>query len=94
MSESFVCFKCLKNLNDLGSKISFREACPYCGADVHTCKNCKYFYLGKPNDCLVPGTERVADREAFNFCEDFQRKCSTATPQFKKDFNSLFKDES
>lgn len=26
---------------------------------------------GKPNDCLVPGTEFIADREAMNFCEEF-----------------------
>lgn len=64
------CWKCRRDV-DIGSKLSFRAVCVYCGIDLHVCKNCRYFAPGKPNDCLVPGTEFVRDREAANFCEDF-----------------------
>lgn len=26
---------------------------------------------GMPNDCLIPGTDPIADREAGNYCEEF-----------------------
>ena len=48
---------------------------------------------GKPNDCAVPGTEYVRDREAANFCEEFKVKTASAANQEKKKFNSLFKEE-
>lgn len=67
------CWKCHRQIES-GSKISFRAVCIYCGIDWHVCKNCRYYAPGKPNDCAVPGTEFVRDREAANFCEDFAIK--------------------
>ena len=64
------CYKC-RQKQDTSIKIGFRAICPNCERDLHVCKNCRYYYPGKPNDCLIPGTEPVRDREAFNFCEDF-----------------------
>ena len=64
------CFKCKKNI-DL-KKIPFRATCDECGSDLHVCKNCKYYFPGKPNDCSHPSTESVIDRERFNFCEEFR----------------------
>jgi hypothetical protein len=58
------------------------------------CKNCRYYAPGKPNDCAVPGTEWIKDREAMNFCEEFALKSASekkSSPQ--NPFNSLFKDE-
>jgi len=82
------CWKCKKAI---AGKILFRTECPHCGIDVHVCKNCKYYAPGKPNDCSVPGTEFVRDREAMNFCEDFKPKSGSEPPRENK-FNSLFKD--
>jgi hypothetical protein len=88
------CWKCNKTLIDLPRKINFRAECPHCGADVHVCKNCRYYAPGKPNDCAVPGTEFIKDREAMNFCEEFAIKTeSEKKPPSKTNFNSLFKDE-
>jgi hypothetical protein len=67
------CWKCLKEYES-ESKIAFRATCPHCGRDQHVCKNCRHHAPGKPNDCNVPGTEYVRDREAANFCEDFSIK--------------------
>lgn len=84
--------------------------CNFCDADLHVCKNCKYYAPGKPNDCLVPGTDLIQDREKANFCEEFRLKTpiegqkdrfEKARKIFqedelpkKKDFNDLFKNDS
>ena len=65
------CWSCGNELTDVGKKISFKATCEHCHAWLHVCKNCKHYSPGKPNDCAVPGTEFVADREKFNLCEEF-----------------------
>ncbi len=91
------CWKCRKQIGETPAKIGFRAVCPHCDADLHTCKNCRYYSPGKPNDCLVPGTEFIRDREAANFCEDFKIKLDAlASPNndtLKNKFKSLFKDD-
>jgi len=64
------CYKCQKELSITG-KILFRATCEHCDVDLHTCKNCRHYFPGKPNDCNVPETEHVKDRERSNLCEDF-----------------------
>lgn len=78
----------------LGGKFSFRATCDKCGADLHTCKNCKYYKVGYQNDCMVPGTEFVADRLKNNFCEEFSilgKGPEPKDPGAKKRFDDLFK---
>lgn len=101
------CWKCLKILGDAHLKIGFRASCLHCGQDLHVCVNCRYYALGKPNDCLVPGTESIRDREKANLCEEFKPKLDSPLPSQdsvqspfswedipkKKDFNSLFPDD-
>jgi len=87
------CWKCHEIISEEKSKIGFRAQCKYCGIDLHVCKGCRHYAPGKPNDCNVPGTDFIRDREAMNFCEEFDPK----TPSFKKTstnaFNSLFKED-
>lgn len=67
------CWKCnAEILQEAERKISFRELCDRCQAWLHCCKNCRNYKPGASNDCAIPGTEYVADREACNFCEDFK----------------------
>lgn len=65
------CFNCGKELNDLPARISFREICPSCHSYLHCCKNCVNYQPGRPNDCKIPGTEPISDREARNSCDEF-----------------------
>lgn len=67
------CWSCGAELNDppLG-KVPFRETCEKCYAALHCCRNCVYYKPGLPNDCMVPGTDYIADRSATNFCEEFK----------------------
>lgn len=64
------------------NKIPFRMSCPSCGIDLHSCKQCRFYQQGKPNDCNVPHSLFVRDESAYNFCEDFALK--EDTPQKEK----------
>lgn len=66
------CWKCNSEQKSLpDGKLPFRSTCEQCDFYLHSCKNCKYYKPGLPNDCMVPGTEPVRDRESFNYCEEF-----------------------
>lgn len=70
------CWHCGVEQGELssGQKLSFRAICDKCGAWLHCCKNCVNYKPGLPNDCLIPGTDLISDREASNFCEEFVLK--------------------
>jgi hypothetical protein len=75
-------------------KILFRDECEKCQAPLHSCINCKYYQVGLPNDCKVPGTERIYDRNAANFCEEFapsEKKKESKAEDLRKRFEDLFK---
>jgi hypothetical protein len=89
------CAKCGSHQEeDSLRKISFRAECDRCGASLHSCVNCKYYQVGLANDCQVPGTERVLDREAGNFCDEFKASDKMQVKKKsdgKKNFDDLFK---
>lgn len=69
------CWKCGAELPDPAwGKISFRAVCEKCLASLHCCCNCLHHKLGAPNECAIPGTSRIVDREAGNFCEEYKLK--------------------
>ncbi len=65
------CWKCGEEMPDFGGHIPFKATCERCHTWLHSCLNCRTTVLVKPNDCLIPGTELIADREKFNLCEEF-----------------------
>lgn len=87
------CWKCGALSSDAERKLSFRAVCESCGSGLHCCRNCKYYAPGRPNDCAVPGTEFIADREANNFCEEFSMlvRPPSEPNRSKKPFDDLFK---
>ena len=89
------CWTCGVQLEEpLYGKISFRAECDRCGAALHCCSNCKFYKPGLPNDCMVPGTEFIADRTAANLCEEFSvlGRFIPKKEVNKKGFNDLFKE--
>jgi len=91
-----------------GQRVSFRATCSVCSSDLHVCVNCKYHNPPKPNECDIPNTEPISDREKYNFCEEFSPKseseCSPPSsdsafrllgkrPPSSPSFKDLFKDE-
>lgn len=89
------CWQCGTVLTDPSwGKLTFRATCEKCGADLHCCQNCKYYKPGYQNDCIVPGTEYVADRTKNNLCEEFRLLGKPPGPKdtnAKKRFDDLFK---
>ncbi len=66
------CWTCESDLPETSfRKIGFREVCEKCDSYLHCCVNCKFYQPGLPNDCKVPGTDQVRDRESFNYCDEF-----------------------
>lgn len=90
-----LCWKCGKELDDISQRVPFRAICSFCHSYQHCCRNCKNYQPGLPNDCKIPGTEFIADRESFNFCEDFE--LLGRAPEKKQDpkdvLKRLFGDE-
>lgn len=76
-------------------RTAFRASCERCFADLHCCKNCKFYQIGRPNDCAIAGTDFVADRSKNNLCEEFAilgtHAPSISTDEAKKRFDDLFK---
>ncbi len=74
MSQAFPSreLKCYKCGHPLGvEKITFRTQCDKCLTDQHSCFACQHYYPGKPNDCAIPDTDPIYDRQKYNFCESF-----------------------
>jgi hypothetical protein len=45
--------------------------CLSCSKATRCCRNCRLYQRGRPNDCLEPLAEPVADKTRANFCEQF-----------------------
>ena len=88
------CWNCGATLDEPRDKLSFRAVCDACLANLHCCKNCKFYKPGLSNDCMVPGTDYIADRSKSNFCEEFSavgKYIATKNYDAKKRFDDLFK---
>lgn len=48
--------------------------CPGCGADLHTCTNCRYFDTSAPRECRLEVPVRIARKSTRNECVAFDVK--------------------
>ncbi|MBI5642678.1 MAG: hypothetical protein HY954_04295 [Deltaproteobacteria bacterium] len=67
------CFHCRKAVDGTG-RPGRGETCPFCGADVKVCLNCRFHDRNAYNECREPSAERVVDKSKANFCEFFEFK--------------------
>ena len=65
------CHSCRKEVSSSG-RVAFREECPHCGADLHSCVHCRFHDRGAFNECRESSAEKVGDKERANRCEYFQ----------------------
>ncbi len=66
----FHCWKCGERIEfPTGSRVGRRDACPQCDADLHSCRNCRFYDPSKPNQCAEPQAEWVRNKEAANLCD-------------------------
>lgn len=90
-----MCWKCGNNF-EFTKVLSRTETCPKCGADVRSCKNCKFYSVGRHYDCAETVDELIVDKEKANFCDYFELSINSAnkTQSSKDAFNALFGDDS
>lgn len=97
----FNCWKCGEAIQvPAGDKVGNRDACPKCDADLHACRNCRFYDPGKNNQCAEPQAEWTRKKEAANYCDYFQpnptllvrnNRPASRADDAKKKFDSLFK---
>lgn len=68
---SVICFSCQKELKFSDAKISLREECPHCRADVHVCKNCQHYDAKAYNECKETNADVVREKDRSNHCDYF-----------------------
>jgi hypothetical protein len=54
--------------------------CASCGADIRSCRNCRFWSPGSHHDCAERVDDAVSDKERANFCDSFQ-----LNPAFRRD---------
>lgn len=68
----YYCHKCGTRWESEKSQPAFKEVCGKCSAYLHCCRNCRFHVPSAPNQCYIPNTEHVANREGLNYCEEFE----------------------
>lgn len=91
-----ICWKCKKEIKI--EKVFRTTDCPLCGADLHSCKGCKFYSVNSHFDCKETIEAPVSDKEKSNFCEYFVAAAEIEVVDSKKDaavnsFNALFGEE-
>ena len=58
---------------DLGrpERVGRRDACPHCHAELHACRQCRFYDPQVADACREPQAERVTDKARANFCDYF-----------------------
>ncbi len=97
-AEQIACWKCGTRLPaDTPLPLSRRSKCGHCQADLHVCRQCRFFDTSKNNQCSEPMAERVVIKERANFCDYFEPNPSAfsggddpGTEASKEELNALF----
>lgn len=78
--------------------INFDSSCPNCKADLHSCRQCRYFDPGARFECSKSIPARIVNKQARNTCELFEarvvveRETSSGSPtDARQAFAKLFK---
>jgi len=64
------CSSSVQFIDELGTT----DTCKNCDADLHTCRNCKFFDPGLPNECMQPIETRIEKKSTRNLCTRFKPK--------------------
>jgi hypothetical protein len=99
--DAFKCNKCGQIRHSLG-EMTTADACGNCGADLHTCGNCRFFDTTTLWECRENIPARVVGKQVRNECTFFQPKIvkdlsadkgkQPQTPDdARKAFDALFK---
>lgn len=90
------CYKCGAEWEGFGQPRP-RQVCRSCAASLHCCMNCHHFDRELSNSCTLPGTTYIGEREAQNYCEEFQminvrlKAIEARTQRARNVWNELFR---
>jgi hypothetical protein len=99
-SVAFSCFQCGHSVQLItAQKVLKNDTCPKCKADLHTCRNCRFFDPSVHNECRENQAEWVRYKDRANYCDYFEpsthvdlvRKSGASAEDAKKKWDSLFK---
>lgn len=79
------CSECKSEI-EIHDKIGFRQDCPNCGHDLHSCIQCQHYDPKVYNECKETMADRVLEKSKANYCEFFiaaqdSQKLDAANPQ-------------
>ena len=66
------CSQCGARLEIVGGQVGRRDTCSNCGADLHSCLQCRHYDPTVAKECKEPFAEVPQDKEGGNFCDFFQ----------------------
>ena len=80
-------------------RVGKRESCAKCDADLHCCRNCRFFDPSVHNQCREAQAEWVKEKDRANYCDYLDpteavgppRRSSSSSSDIKKKFDDLFK---
>ncbi|HZT72377.1 MAG TPA: hypothetical protein VE996_01870 [Terriglobales bacterium] len=94
------CWQCGREIKLLAAeRVSTRDTCPGCDADLHVCRNCRHFDPTAHNECREDQAEWVRTKDRNNYCDYFSpvtvvggatRGKTSAPEDAKKKFDQLF----
>ncbi|OFV94614.1 MAG: hypothetical protein A3F68_11160 [Acidobacteria bacterium RIFCSPLOWO2_12_FULL_54_10] len=96
---TFSCFQCGQSVRLLsGQKVLKSDTCTKCSADLHCCRNCRFFDPSVHNQCQETQAEWVSRKDKTNYCDYFEactridlvRKPGGDDDQARKKWDSLF----
>ena len=78
MGMPIFCYHCKAPMQGVASgespRITFRETCPSCHADLHVCLNCEFYDESSHHECRESQAEWVRKKDTRNTCEYFRLK--------------------
>ena len=72
MAEVLKCWKCGAVVVDEPLPLSREARCRTCEADLHVCRQCRWYDTSKAKSCAEPVADEVRDKERANFCGYFE----------------------
>ncbi|MBI3178546.1 MAG: hypothetical protein HYZ27_02730 [Deltaproteobacteria bacterium] len=94
LGPMFCCHAC-GNEVELIDKVKRADTCEHCGADLHCCKNCRFWDPYVHNQCKESVTFYEPDKEKGNFCTYFTIREGTVEREDKSEhmnkLEALFK---
>jgi len=67
-TRELACWKCGHTLEDVLLPLPRLAKCRSCNADLHCCRQCRFFDLTVSKQCREPIAEPVQDKQRANFC--------------------------